>query len=1036
MTARSPGVRKHMEKHVDLQVNPTRFVACIACVLLFILSLPSHSAAQNKEPKRVLILLEEDLSWPVFRAIDENVRATLREGSPGGVLIFSEHLDRVHFPDPQVQARQNASIQKKYAGSRLDLVIAVGDVPPNLFPSAPLLFMSADPRRKLPDAVTPATRATSVWVSMEAQPTLELAQRLQPAAPRIVVIGDGSPWEETVLNRLRRMYPTSAGSTPVTYITEPVVQKICQKVSGLEPDSIVIFTTLTRDEKGQPLIPAEVAPKIVAASAAPVYVMSNTFMGSGAVGGYVASFAEVGKTGGQVALRILAGEHPQDVVAQNVYLFDWRQLRRWKIPESALPAGSVVLFRQPGLWESFRRYIPGSILACLILVLLLSLLWQRANRKKFEHFFFDRVAFDRMLSELSTVFINLPEQQVDSVIQRNLAPIAEFLRLDRIALFDLVRSKPALKANSSWSTEGIPAAPAELQLDKFTSLAERLLQGETILIPDVKELPAEAVAERALFAELGTTSLAVLPLKAGDELFGIISFASTKRQVDWTADLVERLTLLAEIFSNALMRKAAREARYRHAAIVESTDDAIISTNPDGIILSWNGGARRLFGYSDKEIVGQPITMLIPEHLRDQVNEILKRLKAGDRIEHYETERLTKLGETVAVSLTASPVKDSEGRTVGISKIVRDITERKRAEQNLRESEDRFRLVANTAPAMIWMSGTDKLCNFFNQGWLRFTGRSMEQELGDGWAAGVHPDDLERCLRTYFDAFDARVSFEMEYRLRRFDGEYRWIVDFGSPRFERDGTLCGYIGSCIDITERKASEESLHNLTGRLISAQEEERARIARDLHDDFSQRLALLGIGLGQLWKTLPETEVRERAAVMEMLRRTKEMSSDMHSLSHQLHSSKLEHVGLVPALKGLCREISQKYKIGVQLVDRDCPANIPKDVALCLFRVAQEALGNVVKHSQATDAHVELFGTAGGIRLCISDAGKGFDPSQQNPDAGIGLIGMNERLRLVGGKLEVKSEPNRGTQVFADVPLTASANRDQGLTRAAGR
>jgi PAS domain S-box-containing protein len=1035
MTASSPEARKNRPKHVDLQGNPPRFAASLACVLLVVLLLPSSSVAQDKEPKRVLILLEEDLSWPAFRAIDENIRATLRRDSPG-LRIFSEHLDRVHFPDPQVQARQNTSIQRKYAGSNLDLVIDVGDVPPDLFPGVPLLFMSADPRRKLPDSVASATAAARVWVSLDAQPTLELAQRLQPGARRIVVVGDGSPSEDTILNQLRRRYPTNAGGTPIAYLTDPAVGEICRILSGLEADSIVIFTTLTRDEKGQTLIPAEVVPRIMAASAAPVYVMSETFMGSGAVGGYVASFAEVGKTGGQQALRILAGEHPQDEVAQNVYEFDWRQLRRWKIPESALPASSVVLYREPSFWESYRQHIAGTIVVCLMAALLLSLLWQRANRRKFELFLFDRVAFDRMLSELSTVFINLSEQQVDGVIQKNLASIAEFLKLDRIALFDLVHSKPALKVSSSWSNEGVPSVPAELPLDKFPTLAERLLQGETILITDVKELPTEATAEQTLFAELGTISLAVLPLKAGGELFGIISFASTKRRVHWTADLVERLTLLAEIFSNALMRKAAREARSRHAAIVESTDDAIISTNLDGSILSWNAGAQRLFGYSDKEIIGQPVAILIPEHLRDEENEILMRLRAGERIEHYETECLTKLGEAVAASLTVSPVKDSAGRIVGASKIVRNITERKHAEQNLRESEDRFRLVANTAPAMIWMSGTDKLCNFFNQSWLRFTGRSMEQELGDGWAAGVHPEDIERCLQTYFDAFEARVSFEMEYRLRRSDGEYRWILDFGSPRFESDGTLCGYIGSCIDITERRTFEESLHSLSGRLISAQEEERSRIARDLHDDFSQRLALLGIGLGQLWKTLPETEVRERAAVIEMLRRTKEISSDMHSLSHQLHSSKLEHVGLVPALKGLCKEIDQKYKIGIQFVDRSCPENIPKDVALCLFRVAQEALGNVVKHSEATEAQVELFGTATGIRLRISDAGKGFDPSLSNPDAGIGLIGMNERLRLVGGKFEVKSEPNRGTEVFADVPLTASVNRDQSLTRAAGR
>ena len=136
-----------------------------------------------------------------------------------------------------------------------------------------------------------------------------------------------------------------------------------------------------------------------------------------------------------------------------------------------------------------------------------------------------------------------------------------------------------------------------------------------------------------------------------------------------------------------------------------------------------------------------------------------------------------------------------------LAEIFSNALRRKRADEVLRESEGRFRLVADHAPALIWMAGTDKLCIFFNRGWRYFTGRSMEQELGDGWVSGVHPDDLERCLATYSTAFDARADFEMEYRLRRFDGEYCWIVDYGVPRFESDGTFCGYIGSCVDITD-------------------------------------------------------------------------------------------------------------------------------------------------------------------------------------------------------------------------------------------
>ncbi len=207
------------------------------------------------------------------------------------------------------------------------------------------------------------------------------------------------------------------------------------------------------------------------------------------------------------------------------------------------------------------------------------------------------------------------------------------------------------------------------------------------------------------------------------------------------------------------------------------------------------------------------------------------------------------------------------------------------------------------------MSGTDKLCTFFNQCWLDFSGRTLEQESGNGWASGVHPEDLERCLGIYSGAFDARVDFEMEYRLRRFDGKYRWIVDYGVPRFESDGTFCGYIGSCVDITDRKVTAESLEVLSGRLINAQEEERGRIARELHDDFSQRLALLGIGLSRLWKKRPESEEEERILVRELWNRTQEISSDVHRLSHQLHSSKLQHVGLGPALMGLCGEIERE-------------------------------------------------------------------------------------------------------------------------------
>ncbi len=201
---------------------------------------------------------------------------------------------------------------------------------------------------------------------------------------------------------------------------------------------------------------------------------------------------------------------------------------------------------------------------------------------------------------------------------------------------------------------------------------------------------------------------------------------------------------------------------------------------------------------------------------------------------------------------------ESGGRSL-FTVTLRDITERRLAEEAIRESEQRFRLVANTAPVMIWMSGPDKLCNYFNKTWLEFSGRPLEAELGDGWSEGVHPEDLKACRDIYIRAFDRRESFSMQYRLRRYDGEYRWVIDTGVPRSNPDGSFEGYIGSCIDVTDRKLAEEALARMGRRLIEAHEQERTWIARELHDDVLQRMALLMIDLEVWGQQLPDSAGR---------------------------------------------------------------------------------------------------------------------------------------------------------------------------------
>src|SRR5215467_7639293 len=253
-------------------------------------------------------------------------------------------------------------------------------------------------------------------------------------------------------------------------------------------------------------------------------------------------------------------------------------------------------------------------------------------------------------------------------------------------------------------------------------------------------------------------------------------------------------------------RKRAEELRSHLAAIVEFSDDAIIGKTLDGTIVSWNSGAERLYGYNAKEMVGQPISLLVPPDRPYEIPRIMERLRDGERVIHYETERVRKDGRRIEVSVTISPIHDGTGSIVGASAIARDITDRKRAEAALRESEQRFRNMADAAPVMIWVTDTDRDFTFFNKTWLDFTGSTLEQALGSSWTQVVHPDDLERCLVTFCSSFDGREEFHIERRLRRADGEYRWVLCTGVPRFAPDGVFAGYTGSDMDVTDQKITE--------------------------------------------------------------------------------------------------------------------------------------------------------------------------------------------------------------------------------------
>jgi PAS domain S-box-containing protein len=266
---------------------------------------------------------------------------------------------------------------------------------------------------------------------------------------------------------------------------------------------------------------------------------------------------------------------------------------------------------------------------------------------------------------------------------------------------------------------------------------------------------------------------------------------------------VEELKLAQEELQKQTSRLDQLFEQAPEAVAVLSTEDRIVRVNKE---------FTRMFGYGPDEVLQRPINdLIVPETEIESSRAYTRVLQHGGRVE-VETVRRRKDGTEIDVSLLAISVRTASGQQVVNYAIYRDITERKRAEERLRESEARFQAMADTAPVLIWMTGTDGLCNYFNKPWLEFTGRTMEQEVGTGWIEGVHPDDVQGCFDGFLPAFAARKPLRMEYRLRRADGEYRWVMESGIPRYTGGGEFEGYIGSNIDITELKLAELERHRL--------------------------------------------------------------------------------------------------------------------------------------------------------------------------------------------------------------------------------
>jgi PAS domain S-box-containing protein len=382
-------------------------------------------------------------------------------------------------------------------------------------------------------------------------------------------------------------------------------------------------------------------------------------------------------------------------------------------------------------------------------------------------------------------------------------------------------------------------------------------------------------------------------------------------------------------------------------------------------------------------------------------------------------------GPAVWLEKSARGFFDEQGKLLRMIGMVANITERKRAEQAQRESEDKLRLILDSTAEAIYGIDLEYRCTFCNLACLRALGyERIDEVLGknmhdlmhhtraDGTLYPVEECRVHRVIRT------GQGDHAEEEVLWRTNGT-GFPAEYWSYPQLRGEEVVGAVVAFVDITERKLAEAALASVSRRLIEAQEQERSRIARELHDGIGQRLALLAIKLAQLQQSPPNSsELPSR--IGELQKQTAEIASDIQSLSHELHSSRLQYLGIAAAMRGFCREFGEQQKVEIDFKLHDLPVPLSPDISLCFFRVLQEALHNSTKHSGVRDFEVELWGTPDEIHLTVSDSGAGFDIDAAKASRGLGLISMEERLKLLKGTLSIESQLQRGTTIHARVPF----------------
>jgi PAS domain S-box-containing protein len=525
--------------------------------------------------------------------------------------------------------------------------------------------------------------------------------------------------------------------------------------------------------------------------------------------------------------------------------------------------------------------------------------------------------------------------------------------------------------------------------------------------------------------------------------FPVIDASGQRFLAGMSLDISDRLRLEDELRQS--------EAKFRR--LFDANIVGIIFPDLSGNILEANDAFLEMVGYTREDLRAGRVRWdtMTPAEYKPLDERSIEELRTSGVCTPLEKEYIRKDGSRVPVLLVGALLEGEPERTVSF---ILDLSDRKQAEQALRESEARFRNLADTAPVLIWMSGTDKLCTYFNKPWLDFTGRTMEQEFGNGWVEGVHPDDFQRCLDAYVTAFDARQAFKRDYRLRRFDGEYRWVLDTGIPRFTSDGRFRGYIGSCIDISDRVSAEAEIRKLNESLEERVKERTAQleaanqelesfsysVSHDLRAPLRHISGFVELLQKQVGATLDATSLRYLNIITQTTKQAGKLVDDLLSFSRMGRTEmRYTTINMTQLVKEVQRDIEQEISgraISWQIEELPEVQGDPSLLRLVLYNL----MHNAVKYTSKRDrAEIKI----GSIKndhefvIVVRDNGVGFDmryvhklfgvfqrlhSPQEFDGTGIGLANVQRIIHRHGGRTWAEGVVEEGATFYFSLPKLA--------------